>query len=81
MRFEAAKFADHWHAKAGRDATKADWLATWRNWCRNAVAAPRGPTQRRGSPQAIDTEERNRQAMALLGFLPSEVSDENVIEG
>lgn len=36
VRNEAAKFADFWHAKTGRDATKADWLATWRNWCRNA---------------------------------------------
>ena len=36
VRVEADKFRDHWHAKAGRDATKADWQATWRNWCRNA---------------------------------------------
>ena len=36
LRFEAERFTDHWHAKAGRDGTKLDWLATWRNWCRNA---------------------------------------------
>jgi len=35
-RLEAAKFADYWHAKAGKDGAKLDWLATWRNWCRNA---------------------------------------------
>jgi hypothetical protein len=29
------RFADFWHAKAGKDATKLDWLATWRNWVRN----------------------------------------------
>lgn len=34
---EAAKFRDYWCAKSGKDATKLDWLATWRNWCRNAV--------------------------------------------
>lgn len=28
-------FKDYWLAKSGKDATKADWLATWRNWCRN----------------------------------------------
>lgn len=28
-------FKDYWLAKTGKDATKADWLATWRNWCRN----------------------------------------------
>lgn len=38
---EAAKFCDYWHAKSGRDATKADWLATWRNWIRNAKGATR----------------------------------------
>lgn len=41
-RLEAAKFADHWHAKAGKDAAKTDWFATWRNWCRNARTAPAG---------------------------------------
>jgi uncharacterized protein YdaU (DUF1376 family) len=41
--FEAEKFRDHWQAKAGRDAAKLDWAATWRNWCRNATA--RRPTQ------------------------------------
>ncbi len=33
---EAATFVDHWHAKSGRDATKLDWQATWRNWVRNS---------------------------------------------
>ena len=26
------RFVNHWRAKAGRDATKLDWIATWRNW-------------------------------------------------
>lgn len=33
---EADKFRDFWHGKAGKDARKADWLATWRNWIRRA---------------------------------------------
>ncbi len=33
---EADQFVDYWHAKAGKDGTKLDWLATWRTWCRNA---------------------------------------------
>lgn len=33
---EHSKFLDYWHAKAGQDGRKASWLATWRNWCRNA---------------------------------------------
>ncbi len=33
---ETRKFVDYWTAKTGRDATKLDWNATWRNWMRNA---------------------------------------------
>jgi uncharacterized protein YdaU (DUF1376 family) len=36
VRLEADKFKDFWIAKSGRDATKNDWEATWRNWCRNS---------------------------------------------
>jgi len=30
----ASRFADYWHGKAGKEARKVDWLATWRNWVR-----------------------------------------------
>jgi len=36
---EADRFADYWRAKPGKDGTKLDWLATWRNWIRG-VRAP-----------------------------------------
>lgn len=43
-RLETEKFIDYWQAKAGRDATKIDWVKTWRNWMRNAEErAPRTP--------------------------------------
>jgi uncharacterized protein YdaU (DUF1376 family) len=29
------QFKDYWCAKAGKDAIKLDWTATWRNWVRN----------------------------------------------
>jgi hypothetical protein len=29
---ETEKFRNYWQAKSGRDATKHDWPATWRNW-------------------------------------------------
>jgi hypothetical protein len=38
VRLEAAKFADHWRAKSGKESRKADWFATWRNWCRSDIA-------------------------------------------
>src|SRR6185312_14206179 len=44
---EAAKFTDYWRGKAGRDACKVDWPATWRNWVRSALE--RQPSAR-GSP-------------------------------
>ena len=37
---EGRKFCDYWHDKSGRDATKLDWEATWRNWCRNTRQSP-----------------------------------------
>lgn len=59
LRLEAAKFRDFWCAKSGKDATKADWLATWRNWCRNARGvngyAPAKPS-RLSTPTAADHE-------------------------
>lgn len=42
FRLEHAKFIDYWHGKAGKDARKVDWNATWRNWMRRAAEqAPR----------------------------------------
>jgi hypothetical protein len=29
------KFLDHWRGKSGKDGTKVEWDATWRNWIRN----------------------------------------------
>ena len=38
----AHKFKDYWIAKAGKDAAKADWLATWRNWIRREADNAKG---------------------------------------
>lgn len=38
IRSEADRFRDYWIGKSGKDATKADWAATWRNWMRNSKA-------------------------------------------
>lgn len=34
VRRAAEQFSDFWKAKAGKDAAKLDWFATWRNWFR-----------------------------------------------
>lgn len=49
VRLEAEKFKDYWTAKSGKDATKLDWEATWRNWCRSAR-----PTKQSFAQQAAD---------------------------
>mgnify|MGYP001171495055 FL=1 len=53
---EADKFRDYWTSKAGKDAVKLDWLATWRNWCRNAKAraSPGGAASRPGYDPRFD---------------------------
>lgn len=38
VRQEADKFKDHWIASTGRNASKRDWKAAWRNWMRNSRA-------------------------------------------
>lgn len=45
---EGEKFANFWWAKAGRDGTKLDWEATWRNWILNAKVS--------GNAQRPDTQ-------------------------
>lgn len=59
---ETEKFRNYWRAKSGKDATKIDWPATWRNWMLTAAERagpnPRGPftganrhtTQRHDNP-------------------------------
>lgn len=42
LQAEHRKFIDYWISKPGRDGTKLDWPATWRNWIRNAKPAANG---------------------------------------
>jgi hypothetical protein len=58
-----AKFVDYWIAKSGRDATKLDWDATFRNWVRrDAEQAPRnGATQGAATTKATGWLEIGQQ--------------------
>lgn len=62
---EADKFRDYWRGKSGANATKADWPATWRNWCRTAVE--RLP-QARGSPA-------NPQPNSAIAYLDKRIEE------
>lgn len=50
VREVAEQFRDHWIAKTGKDATKADWEATWRNWVRRESATSVRSHGARASP-------------------------------
>lgn len=60
---EIEKFRNYWHAKAGRDATKLDWNATWRNWVLTAKQHTPTPreTAKKPSPMAWMFEEAERR--------------------
>ena len=63
---EIEKFRNYWHAKAGRDATKLDWNATWRNWVLTAKQHTPTPreTAKKPSPMAWMFEEAERRKRA-----------------
>lgn len=42
VRWCAEQFRDYWTAKVGKDASKADWYATWRTWVRREEGTPTG---------------------------------------
>jgi hypothetical protein len=56
VQLEADKFRDYWHARAGSGATKVDWAATWRGWCRRAFEKLVIPTCSQAASAAPDQE-------------------------
>ncbi|MDK1481275.1 hypothetical protein [Sinorhizobium sp. 6-117] len=69
---EFEKFRDYWRAKAGREASKLDWQATWRNWIRNAGRpraffgrAPPGDASGKGNFRAHQDEVQRELDRAL----------------
>lgn len=64
---EHATFCDYWWAKAGADARKLDWPATWRNWMRRAGSrASRTATFSAGTATTNSTtDQRVAQGLAL----------------
>ena len=73
---EIDKFRDYWLAKTGANATKKDWSATWRNWCRNAHERSRPPRKADAAPnlmeiyaaRARESERREREEATVLAF-------------
>lgn len=71
-----AMFADHWHAKAGKDAAKLDWLATWRNWCRKERDYIAQGNGHRANGAAYD--ERSHDRKRAFAELTGEASGDDI---
>lgn len=57
----ANEFRDYWTARPGKDGTKLDWTATWRNWVR------RQRTQNGRSPPTSFQDRNDAVTAALTG--------------
>ncbi|WP_144755768.1 MULTISPECIES: YdaU family protein [Bartonella] len=55
--WQAKKFRDYWQAKSGKEALKADWQATWRNWFRREIERLEQKKQESISPHSSESNE------------------------
>jgi len=68
----AEKFRDYWTALAGQRGVKTDWLATWRNWCRNEQSLTNGRAESRALWKTSDAMAIRKGADLGLVPLPGE---------
>lgn len=67
---QVKKFRNHWEAKAGKDALKANWQAAWRAWCDRWLEwsreqPPKPPRNGGGQPKPLSPDQK-RQIDARL---------------
>lgn len=71
-RTETERFVNYWRAKTGKDATKLDWPATWRNWMLSAAERSRPPSTALASPadaRPSTTDQRVAAGLAIAARL------------
>ena len=79
----AEKFFNHWVSKPGKDASKLDWDATWRNW----VLSERQCQQPQISFKEQDRlreQERQKEMLRAIqdrNFTNEDINNSNIIEG
>lgn len=71
---EAMKFRDYWISKPGKDGTKLDWPATWRNWVRNASS--RRPSNQNGRRETDFAKHQRECTEALERSVYGEKKDD-----
>lgn len=67
---ETEKFCNHWRASTGRNATKMDWMLTWKNWILNAKA--NGTSQGRNGNGRSTNEDRIAETFDVINQYPTE---------
>lgn len=67
LALEAEKFVDFWIGKSGQGASKLDWRATFRNWCRNARGQPEADPVKVKEPPG-NVMSRRRAELAAKGI-------------
>lgn len=72
VRRVAEDFRDYWLGKSGKDATKVDWLATWRKWVRSPLNEIKSARPNKFNPNEGRDLEAEMRAFAGEG---------NVIDG
>ena len=69
-------FRDFWSAKAGKEAVKLDWSATWRMWARKAGDADKEKAARQAR-WAKPTQAYQRNAEAAHGTIADQLFGSN----
>lgn len=65
---EVLKFKDYWCGKAGPNAVKMDWDATWRNWLRRASENRKGKSNGKSNQYANGKTDGRDFYARLAGF-------------
>ena len=88
-RLETEKFVNYWEAKAGKDATKLDWVKTWQNWMLTAeerashgngnghFTSNEAPITRPGYDDAAERKHRKKVEKEMTAQIMKEMSGES----
>jgi hypothetical protein len=66
-RSQGDRFKDYWISVPGKGGCKVRWEATWRNWCRSAIAQPGRVNGNGAAPEPDWRREQRELAEAYLG--------------
>lgn len=62
IEFHGNDFKDYWASRGDAKAKKLDWLATWRNWCRDKVSKSKPRFQSQTAPKPLTPFQEHQKA-------------------